>query len=387
MPRIYLDNAATSWPKPPVVYEAIDRYQREIGATAGRGAYDSAGDAQRVLSRARAAVARLVGANDPAQVVFTAGGTESLNLAIFGSLEPGDHVVTTVCEHNSVLRPLAALRSTHGVQVDYADGDAGGRVASDSVLKLIRPTTRLVVMSSASNVTGAIQPVREVGLACRDLGVGLLVDAAQSLGHEAIGHAAIDLQADGVSMLAAPGHKGLLGPLGVGVLVLATEWTQRLRPLHFGGSGSNSDEETPPLNAPDRYEAGNLNVPALAGLAAGLDWLSGDESSDHSTSATRTLLAGLHELPAATVYGPTPPAPRAPVVSFNIDGYDPQEVAAILASAGVEARAGLHCSPRMHRSLGTFTGGGTVRLSPGFQTTDADIETALELIRQIAITC
>ncbi|MEM8865095.1 MAG: aminotransferase class V-fold PLP-dependent enzyme [Planctomycetota bacterium] len=379
MPRIYLDNAATSWPKPAVVYDAIDRYQREVGAAAGRGAYDSAGEAQRVVTRVRGGVARLLGVSDPNRIIFTASGTESLNHAIFGLVFPGDHVVTTVFEHNSVLRPLAMLRDTAGVKVDYASCNESGVVDPQAIADLIRPDTKLVAVTSASNVTGALQDIAAIGAICRERNVPLLVDAAQSLGHHRL-----DVVAAGVSLLAAPGHKGLLGPLGVGVLYVAPGVEERLRPLQYGGTGLSSDQETPPTNLPEGYEAGNLNVPALAGLAAGIDWLVDSHSSDQSGEATGQLLKGLTGIVGVQVHGPAAAERRMPVVSFAVEGYDPQEVAAILATAGIECRAGLHCSPRMHTALGTDKRGGTVRLSPGRTTTTDEIATTLELVRQLA---
>jgi len=376
LPRIYLDNAATSWPKPPEVYEAVDRYMREVGAAAGRGSYDSALEAEKIVQGARQRVARTIGADDPKRVVFTSSGTESLNLAILGLLNSGDHVVTTMCEHNSVLRPLALLRESADVEIDYLGCDAAGVVDPDELAAAIRPSTRLVAMTSASNVTGAIQPVDAVGRICRERDVLLLVDAAQSLGH-----AAHDVAKQNISLLAAPGHKGLLGPLGTGLLYVAPGLEQVLRPLLIGGTGLNSDQEHPPRTMPARYEAGNQNVAALAGLAAGIDWLA--DQSDSQQLATTRLAHEIAELPGATLHGPRHDAPRAPVVSFTLDGYDPQEVAAVLAGASIECRAGLHCAPRMHQALGTASSGGTVRLSPGHWTTDQEIDNTLQLLSQM----
>lgn len=377
MPRIYLDNAATSWPKPPEVYAAVEQTMREVGAAAGRGAYDSAAQAGRIVAATRSAVAKFIGAENPSRIIFTAGGTEALNLAIQGLVQPGDHVVTTVCEHNSVLRPLAMLRDSLAVKVDYAPCGPDGVVSPTAIEKLLQPETKLVAMLSASNVTGALQPIAAVGQLCHGRRIAFLVDAAQSLGHEPL-----DVRTSHISLLAAPGHKGLLGPLGVGLLYVAPGWEDELRPLLLGGTGINSDEETPPKELPARYEAGNLNVPALAGLAAGLGWLANhDDSPQH---ATRSLMEGLIELPGVTLYGPPCDEPRAPVVSFTLDGYDPQEVAAVLASAQIECRAGLHCAPRMHQALGVADCGGTIRLSPGHETTDAENTQTIQLLEQLA---
>ena len=354
----------------------MDRYHREIGAAAGRGSYDSAIDAGKIVQAARTAAARIIGAEEPSRVVFAASGTETLNLAILGLLKAGDHVVTTVCEHNSVLRPLAMLRESVGVEVSYLGCDAAGVVDPDDLAKAIRPTTALAAISSASNVTGALQPIDAIGRLCRERDVLLLVDAAQSLGH-----ASMDVQRQNISLLAAPGHKGLLGPLGAGLLYVAPGLEERLRPLLLGGTGLNSDQESPPQAMPERYEAGIMNVAALAGLAAGIQWQVNND--DCPNYCTRRLLDGLADLPGVMLHGPPPNTPRAPVVSFTIASYDPQEVATLLASAGIECRAGLHCAPRMHQALGTAEQGGTVRLSPGHFTTDDEIEQTLELLKQL----
>ena len=232
--RIYLDNAATSWPKPDSVYAAVDAYQRELGAAGGRGGYRSGVEADRLLARARQAVARLVAVESPRQIVFTSSGTDALHLAIDGLLRPGDHVVTTVCEHNSVLRPLRALRETADVSISYVRCDAQGFVSPDDVRAALRPNTRLVAVVHASNVTGAIQPIDEIGPIAREADAFFLVDAAQSLGH-----VPIDVSQIAVDLLAAPGHKGLLGPLGTGVLYIRPCVERELQPLRCGGTGSS----------------------------------------------------------------------------------------------------------------------------------------------------
>ncbi len=377
MTRIYLDNAATSWPKPPAVYDAVDRYQREIGAAAGRGAYDSAVEAERIVMLARMAVAKLIGARDPSRVVFTASGTEALNLALFGLLRPGDHVVTTVCEHNAVLRPLAQLRSTAGVSVDFVGCDPLGTIDPEDIASAIQPGTKLVATTAASNVTGALQDVDAISRICREHDVPLLVDAAQSLGH-----VTTDVSASGIDLLAGPCHKGLLGPLGLGFLYVAPGMETHLQPRLLGGTGLQSDLETMPEELPHRYEAGNLNVPALAGLAAGLEYLA-SESADADRNMA-LLMAELAKVPGVLHYGPPLGLPRAPVASFNLEGYDPQEVAAILASNRIECRAGLHCAPMMHQALGTHRMGGAVRLSPGLATSEQDVVTVVGMLKTLA---
>ncbi|QEG34645.1 aminotransferase class V-fold PLP-dependent enzyme [Bythopirellula goksoeyrii] len=380
--RIYLDNAATSWPKPACVYEAIDRYQREIGSPYGRSGYRSAEESQRLVESARRSLAQLVGINDPNHVVFTANGTDSLNTALLGILRPGDHVVTTVCEHNSVLRPLRHLADQAEVEVSYVPCDSVGFVSPEDIRMALRPNTRLVAVNHASNVTGTIQPIAEIGKVAGSCGAYYLVDAAQTLGHVPISMG--ECQAD---MLAAPGHKGLLGPFGTGVLCLGDRVLGELEPLRRGGTGSASKNEHQPTELPQKFEAGNLNVLGLAGLTSALDYLQehGIKAiQNHHQLLTARLLAGLETLPGTTVLGPRADQPRTSVVSINCVGYDPQELAALLEmAAGVECRAGLHCAPRMHQALGTLDSGGTLRLSLGWATTNQEIDRAVAALENV----
>jgi len=381
MPRIYLDNAATSWPKPAAVYDAVDTYQRTLGAAAGRGVYRSAQNSERIVSQCRKRVADFVGAKSPEQIVFTLNGTDSLNLAMHGLLKPGDHVVTSVCEHNSILRPLRFLKESFGVTYDFVDCDSNGFINPADIRRAIKPNTRLIALTHASNVTGAIQPLAEVGALAADRNLLFLVDAAQSLGHFPI-----DVSELGCHLLAAPGHKGLLGPLGTGILYLAKGIESELVPIRQGGTGTRSDDEHQPETMPDRYESGNLNVAGIAGLNAGLEWLNElglAKIASHEGERTQQLLSGLAETPAVTVYGPPTCESRLGVVSFNVAGFDPQEVAAGLdAVAGIEVRSGLHCAPRMHTSLGTSPAG-TVRTSVGPFTTPDDINTLVDALREM----
>ncbi|HEV3005932.1 MAG TPA: aminotransferase class V-fold PLP-dependent enzyme, partial [Pirellulales bacterium] len=267
-PRIYVDQAATSWPKPESVYRAVERYQRENGAAAGRGSYAEAVEAAQAVEAARRAVARFIGADDRRHIVFTFNGTDSLNLAIHGTLASGGHVVTTVAEHNSVLRPLTALEASGRVEVERVGCGPSGIVDPDDVRRALRGDTKLVVLTHASNVTGALQPAAEIGRMTRRHGALFLLDAAQTLGEMPL---AVDILE--VDLLAAPGHKGLLGPLGTGLLFVRPGVEDRLASLRQGGTGSFSDEDWQPQALPDRYESGNLNVPGIVGLAAGLAWL------------------------------------------------------------------------------------------------------------------
>ena len=382
-PRIYLDNAATSWPKPPAVYQAVERYQRELGAAAGRAAYREASEVERLVADARRAVARLIGVDDSSRVVFTLNGTDSLNQAIHGIVRPGDHVVTTVVEHNSVLRPLRWLEETCGVSVTRVPCDASGIVDPGDIEAAIRPGTSLVAMLPASNVTGALQPAAEVGRIARGRDVLFLLDAAQSLGH-----VPLSVDALNVDLLAAPGHKGLLGPLGTGLLYGRPGVEERLVPQRQGGTGTNSEDDVQPLGLPEKYESGNLNVPGIAALACGVAYLL-DEGADairqRDVRLTQRLLDGLAEIDGITTYGPPGGAARVGVVSVRIRGYDPQEVSAMLDAAyHIQTRSGLHCAPRMHRALGTTPGGGTVRFSLGHFTTEQEIDATINAMQAIA---
>lgn len=381
--RIYLDNAATSWPKPASVYDAVDRYQRQVGAPAGRSSYREAVESANLVAAARRGVAQLLGAGDPAQIVFTANGTDALNIAIHGSLKAGGHVVTTQAEHNSVLRPLGELEAAGVIRVTRVPCDSAGRVAAEAIASALRCDTQLIAVTHASNVTGAIQPIQEIATACRSHGALIMVDAAQTAGQ-----IPIDVGALEIDMLAAPGHKGLLGPLGTGVLYIRAGIEQQIQCCRQGGTGTQSEVDRQPATMPEKYEAGNLNVAGIAGLAAGMEYLRAEgvrAVHERELRLIGSLIDGLNEIGGVTVYGPRSHADRAGLVSFTLEGYDPHELAATLDAAHyVQMRAGLHCAPLVHQAIGTAGSGGTVRASVGPFTTDEQIETALDAIAEIA---
>ncbi len=382
--RIYLDNAATSWPKPETVYAAVDRYQRELGAPAGRGAYAEALEVGQAVEAARRAAAALIGAEDPRRMIFTLNGTDALNLAIHGLLDaaPG-HVVTTVAEHNSVLRPLRELERIGRIEVTRIACNASGVVDPDDVRRALRHDTALVIITHASNVTGALQPAAEVVRLARERGVLCLVDAAQTLGEVPISLA--DMPAD---LVAAPGHKGLLGPLGTGLLYIRPGVEQRLKSVRQGGTGSFSDDDRQPKALPDKYEPGNLNVPGILGLGAGIRWLAEQGLPDirlRAVELTDRLLSGLTAIAGVQVHGPSSASERVAVVSVTLAGIDSQELAAALDSAyRIQTRPGIHCAPGMHRALGTLQSGGTVRFSLGAMTTRDEVDAAINAVREIA---
>ncbi|MEX0726573.1 MAG: aminotransferase class V-fold PLP-dependent enzyme, partial [Planctomycetaceae bacterium] len=362
--RIYLDNAATSFPKPEGVYRAVETYQREQGTAVGRGIYHTSMSVSQKVRSCRHRAAMLFGAESPERMIFTFNGTDSLNMVIHGLFahQPGGHVVTTAAEHNSVLRPLRTLERRKQCEVTVVDVDDVGRCRPGEIERSLHSGTRLVAITHVSNVTGTIQPIEEVVDICQRRRIPVLLDAAQSAGH-----LPIDLKTLPVDFLACPGHKGLLGPLGTGLLYIRPGCEDRLESLRQGGTGTQSELDEQPSELPEKYESGNHNAPGLVGLDEGLAYIQQRTIAvllDHERQLTERLLTGMLSMNNVTVYGPKQIDGRLGVVSFNVAGYAPQDVAAILdAAAEIEVRSGLHCAPLMHRALGTVAGGGTVRIS------------------------
>jgi len=368
-PIVYLNNAATSWPKPESVVDRMVWAVRELSAAPGRG---GASMVERAVFEAREAVAGFIGAADSSRIIFTCNGTAALNLAICGLLREGGHVVTTSMDHNSVARPLARMEDLSSVQVTRVQADRFGCLTPDAIMDSIRPETTLVVLTHASNVTGSIQPVQEITRRLIALGEGrprVLVDAAQSLGV-----LPIDVAAAGIDLLAAPGHKALYGPSGTGFLYIAEGL--ELDPLLEGGTGGQSDSRRQPELLPERYESGTPNIPGIAALGKAVEFISGtglEQVRRHESGLLAVLLEGLAELPGVFVHGPGDSRKQVAVVSFTVEDMDPAEVGAFLEdAAGVRVRVGLHCSPFSHRTIGTYPEG-TVRVSPGLFNTEEDI--------------
>jgi len=384
--RRYLDNAATSWPKPPEVFAAWERAGRAIGAAAGRATYREAVEADTIRAQCRAAVARLLGTADPERVAFPGGATLGLNMAIHGLVRAGDHVIATVADHNATLRPLRLLADRGVIELSIVPCDGVGRVDPDEVARAWRPATRLATCSHASNVTGVVQDARALGQIAHDRGGLFLLDAAQSLGQ-------IACTADGcrADIVVAPSHKWLLGPMGTGIL-----WARpgiELDPLVQGGTGSASDSLSMPDRFTDRMEAGTPDLPALAGLLAATEWLA-SQSIEAIGQRCRTLAAAtaarLGEIHGVRVIGPhaaRDPAPGgepiAPIVSFTVEGYDPAEAAVLLEHvAGVQVRSGYHCAACIHTHLGTQSSG-TVRASFGPFNTDDDVDAIVAAVQKL----
>ncbi len=378
-----MDNAATSWPKPAAVYAAVDHYQRHEGAPAGRSGYAEAVTVTRAVEGVRRQVASLLGLADPTHLIFTANGTDSLNLVIHGLLRTGDHVITSVVEHNSVLRPLGHLEDAGRITVTRVGCDNSGMIEPDEVRAAIRPATRLIALAHASNVTGAVQPIEQVGRMAREAGVLVLCDAAQTLGH-----LPVDIEQLHVDFLAAPGHKGLMGPLGTGVLAIRPEVAHRLDSVRQGGTGTHSERTRQGDDLPSKFEAGNLNVPGILGLGAAVEFLRerGLEAIHREgLELTGRLLEGFRVIKGLRVLGPATAEERMPLVSIVIGGYDPQEVALSLdAVYRIQVRPGLHCAPAMHQWLATQATGGTVRFSLGAFTTSGEVDAAVGAVAEVA---
>ena len=378
---IYFDNAATSWPKPEAVPAAMERFLREVGANPGRSGHALSIEAGRVVYDVRERVARLFGHDDPLSVVFSKNATEALNLALQGILQPGEHVITSSMEHNSVLRPLRFLEG-RGVEVSRVPCGADGSLDPAEVARSISPKTRVIVLSHASNVVGTLCPIEEVGRLAAERELLFCVDAAQTAGA-----VPIDLATMGVDLLAFTGHKSLYGPQGTGGLCIGERAKGRLRPLLHGGTGSVSDSDVHPEFLPDCFEAGTLNGVGLAGLGAGLAFVEERGVAAiraHEAALTARLLDGLRALPRVRVFGPGDAQRRIAVVSFNLEGWSCSEVATALEErAGLCCRAGLHCAPLAHRQLGTFPGG-TVRFSLGAFNREDEVDTALGALWELA---
>lgn len=377
---VYLDNAATSYPKAPGVASAMADYVEKVGATINRSSYASAQEAGLVTLSLRERLCRLFNHPDPTHAVLTPGATAGLNMVIKGLLRPGDHCLVSSMEHNAVMRPLVQLER-EGVAFERIPCDAQGRLRLEALPGMINLNTRLVVMAHGSNVCGTVQDAEAVGKICRERGVPFALDAAQTAGH-----IEVDFERFGLSALVVPGHKGLLGPQGIGALLLDADFARRLTPLVAGGTGSASDSEELPGWMPDRFESGTPNMPGVYGWEAALGWLenTGIETlENHEKTLSKRFLEGIYGLKNVKLYGATVPEGRTGVFSVGFLNCDNAEAAWRLEREfGILTRCGLHCAPSAHKTLGSFPEG-SVRFSTGWANTEADIDAALSAIAAI----
>lgn len=375
---IYFDNAATSYPKPLQVRQAMGDFMEKCSANPGRGGHKMALEAGRVVLGVREQVSELIGAGEAEEIIFTSSATEALNLALIGGLRPGDHLIISSMEHNAVARTAYHLKSI-GVELGVVEADKWGMITPEAVAQAIKKNTRLVAILHASNVTGGIMPIEEIGLVCKSAGVLFLVDASQT-----VGVIPVNVRQAEADLLAFPGHKGLYGPPGIGVLYVRSGI--ELEPRKFGGTGSQSENLEMPHLIPDRYEAGTLNTVGIAGLGAGIEFVrqTGMEKiAAHERELTRHLLDEIKNMSRIRTYGPPDLKNRVGVVSFSIQGVDSTDVSFILDQVyGIAVRAGLHCAPMAHRTLGTLEEG-LIRVSFSIFNTHEEVDQLISALYEI----
>ena len=380
MDYIYLDNASTSFPKAPTVATAMSDYITNRGININRGSYALAYDVEDIIYTTRQRLNTLFNGHDPSHVVFTQNVTMSLNMVIKGLLKAGDHVLVSSMEHNAVMRPLTQLLDK-GIIFDIIPCDKTGSIQLESMDSLIRPNTVAMIINHASNVCGTIQPLESIGPICKAHSLQFIVDAAQTAGV-----IPIDVKACHIDALCFTGHKGLLGPQGIGGIILTKEMAQTLTPLIAGGTGSFSHLETMPTHMPDAFEAGTLNLPGIIGLNEGLAYIESqgmENIHNHELALTQSFLEGLQSIDGINIVGKQNIQDRTAVVSITIDGMDPASIAYELESNyHIMTRVGLHCAPRAHQTLVTYPEG-TVRFSFGYANTHKDVETALSALHRI----
>ncbi|WP_340673368.1 aminotransferase class V-fold PLP-dependent enzyme [Brevibacillus agri] len=380
MAIIYLDNAASTWPKPPGVKERMAEVIEDFAANPGRGGHTLAMKASKTVFRTRVQLSRLFGIQNPNNLFFYLNATQALNQAIKGFLKPGDHVISSSVEHNSVRRPIEYMRRVHQVEATFVEPRGDHLFHVDDFAKAIQPNTRLLVVSHASNLTGVIFPIAELGKLAKEKGITFLVDASQSAGV-----LPIHVEEMNIGMLAFPGHKGLYGPQGTGGLYVHSDID--LEPLLHGGTGSQSEAIEQPTTRPDRYESGTLNTVGLAGLLAGVEFVleKGVENiRQHEWELAKQTITGLQQIPGVEVYGPGIETERVAVIAFNIGQVDASEVSFILDQQyGIATRSGYHCTPLGHHTAGTEQRG-AVRASFGMFNTEKDVEALMNAVREIA---
>jgi len=378
---IFLDNAATSFPKPESVYTFMDGFYRRAGVNPGRSGYDLCMEAGELLDGTRKLLARFFNGTDPNRLCFAYNSTDALNLAINGLLQAGDHAISTTIEHNSVLRPLHHLKTYGGVEVDLVPFDERGFIDPAEIRRRFKPNTRLVVVNHGSNVVGTVQPIREIGRLCREAGIVFLVDTSQTAGK-----VPIDVRADFIDVLAFTGHKSLLGPTGIGGLYVADDVV--VRQTRAGGTGVRSAEKLHLEEYPYRLEYGTPNILGAAGLYAGVTWVTerGVETiAAHETKLLTMLWTGLNEIDGVRMYCQDALTNHLSVLSFNVEGMEAGDTGTMLdVDHGIACRTGLHCAPLVHEQLGTDKIKGAVRFGIGPFNTEDDIRQAVHGVREIA---
>lgn len=379
MGKIYLDNAATSWPKPEAVYLAVNNFNRNLGSSPGRGSTSSSLASTKLVLNAREVVAELFHIDNPLQIAFMLNVTEALNVVIKGLLQPGDHLIISSMEHNALARPAHVISQT-GVEVTIVPCDSMGKLDVKILAGAIKKNTKMVGLSHASNVTGAIQPIEQVGRLCKEAGILFVLDSAQSAGC-----LPIDVERQYIDILTFTGHKGLFGPQGTGGLYCRSDLV--IPPLKTGGTGSQSESFSQPTFMPDSLESGTLNTPGIVGLAAGIEFIQEKGIGairSHECQLVTILLRGLQDIEKVQVYGPTTSKDRTSVVSFTIGELDSGQVSYLLEKEfEIVTRAGLHCSPLAHQTIGTLKQG-TCRISPGYFNTEREMNIAINAIAEIA---
>lgn len=380
MDYIYLDNASTSFPKAPTVATAMSDYITNRGININRGSYALAYDVEDIIYTTRQRLNTLFNGHDPSHIIFTQNVTMSLNMVIKGLLKAGDHVLVSSMEHNAVMRPLTQLLDK-GITFDTIPCDSTGSIQMDSIEPLIRPNTVALIINHASNVCGTIQPLESIGPICKAHNLQFIVDAAQTAGV-----IPIDVKVCHIDALCFTGHKGLLGPQGIGGIILTKEMAQNLTPLIAGGTGSFSHLETLPTHMPDAFESGTLNLPGIIGLNEGLAYIESqgmENIHNHELALTQAFLEGLQSIDVVNIVGKQDIQDRTAVVSITIDSMDPASIAYELESTyHIMTRVGLHCAPRAHQTLGTYPEG-TVRFSFGYANTHEDVVSALSALHRI----
>ena len=378
--EVYLDNAATTFPKPKQVVDAMYNYMLNIGGNAGRGNYSNSLQSNRCLYDARETICNFFGYDNPSNVIFTNNVTTSLNMLIKGLLKPGDHVITSSMEHNSVIRPLIDCKISIHIDLDIVNADSKGFISIDDIEKSIRSETKLVIITQASNVTGSIQNIKQIGKLCKDNGIFFIVDSSQGAGVLDINMKLIHADA-----IAFTGHKSLLGPQGIGGFIIDDNLNKNCLSILQGGTGSLSYSLEQPDFLPDKFECGTHNLPGIVGLSESIKFINSiglNEINEHNKYLLKHLLNGLMNISGLKVYGDTSGDNSTTCVSINSDSLDASELGYLLENEGIKTRCGLHCSPLAHKTIGTYPNG-TVRLSLSYFTTKADIEYTLKSINKI----